>query len=103
MVQNLSARNCALLGIHAVPDLEAQRHRFRSNGWDGSEAADMLAVYEELPASEKVSCLRDTTLREIGGLGRAMASSLGLGFALMQCACVCASGAHIEVGNVRRG
>lgn len=56
MVQNLSARHCALLGIHAVPDLEAQANRFTSNGWDGSVAADMLAVYDDLPASEKVSC-----------------------------------------------
>ncbi|KJE93325.1 hypothetical protein CAOG_08757 [Capsaspora owczarzaki ATCC 30864] len=45
MVSNLELRQCALLGIQAVPDLEAQRQRFLSNGFAHAHALDMIEVY----------------------------------------------------------
>ncbi|XP_018330902.1 leucine carboxyl methyltransferase 1 [Agrilus planipennis] len=53
MLGNLKARGCALSGVNACRNLEAQQSRFISNNWAGSKAWDMVKVYYALPSAER--------------------------------------------------
>lgn len=46
MLQNLKLRNIELRGIHAYPDLESQRSRFLSRGWNHAEAIDIDEIHD---------------------------------------------------------
>jgi len=46
MIFNLQRRGCALLGLHAFPDEEAQRRRFLDAGWDHAESYDLNIMYQ---------------------------------------------------------
>lgn len=53
MKQNLRLRQCSLSGVAACQNLDSQRKRFTDNNWDGSQAWDMVEVYESIPAIER--------------------------------------------------
>jgi len=51
MIQNLRGRQCALLGAH--PTLDSKISSFRSAGFESVQSKLLLAVYNELPYTEK--------------------------------------------------
>ncbi|PIK59677.1 putative leucine carboxyl methyltransferase 1 [Apostichopus japonicus] len=52
MVSNLRGRRCELEGIAPCQDLDTQKLRFVSNGFDDAVALEMGEVYRYLPADE---------------------------------------------------
>lgn len=52
MVNNLKGRRCELEGIGLCQDLDTQKSRFTSNGFDDAVAMEMDEVYRYLPAEE---------------------------------------------------
>ncbi|XP_033629910.1 leucine carboxyl methyltransferase 1-like [Asterias rubens] len=52
MVQNLRKRTCDLVGVDACMSLDTQKARYISNGWEGTEAFDMMTVYRNLPGDD---------------------------------------------------
>ncbi|KAJ1532223.1 hypothetical protein ONE63_000841 [Megalurothrips usitatus] len=53
MKQNLRLRQCSLSGVSACQNLDSQRQRFSNNDWEGSQAWDMVEVYESIPGAER--------------------------------------------------
>ncbi|XP_071482567.1 leucine carboxyl methyltransferase 1-like [Diadema antillarum] len=67
MAENLRARGCTLEGVAPCKDLESQKSRFTSVGWQGAEAADMQTVYaslsrEDIYRIERLEFLDETEL-----------------------------------------
>lgn len=52
MAEHLKARGCTLEGIAPCRDLESQKSRFISSGWQGADAVDMQTVYASLPRND---------------------------------------------------
>ena len=48
MLQNLRRRGCPLLGLSAVPTVQAQQERCLSCGWSRAEAMEMLAFFDQV-------------------------------------------------------
>jgi len=61
MLKNLENRGCSLLSIKAYPDLNSQRQRFLSLGWNKVDAEDMNTIYNIL--IEKTEALRISRLQ----------------------------------------
>ncbi|TPX62163.1 hypothetical protein PhCBS80983_g00721 [Powellomyces hirtus] len=53
MLQNLRMRGIELLGWDKWPDIEAQKRRFRENGWSVAKAGDLNEYWDGLPQVEK--------------------------------------------------
>lgn len=52
MADNLKTRGCTLEGIAPCKDLDTQKNRFTSAGWQGADAVDMQTVYASLPRND---------------------------------------------------
>ncbi|KAE8749828.1 hypothetical protein FOCC_FOCC003296 [Frankliniella occidentalis] len=53
MKQNLRLRQCSLSGVSACQNLDSQRRRFTDNNWEGTQAWDMVEVYDNIPGIER--------------------------------------------------
>lgn len=52
MVENLKVRGCGLDGVDHCKNIETQRTRFLTSGWQDSDGLDVMSVYQSLPQAE---------------------------------------------------
>ncbi|XP_048576102.1 leucine carboxyl methyltransferase 1 isoform X2 [Nematostella vectensis] len=52
MIENLKCRECTLVGALACPDIESQKQRYLSHGWQDARAFTMAEVYKNLPRDD---------------------------------------------------
>eukprot|EP01063_Lacrimia_lanifica_P006968 TRINITY_DN14415_c0_g1_i1.p1 TRINITY_DN14415_c0_g1~~TRINITY_DN14415_c0_g1_i1.p1 ORF type:complete len:377 (+),score=138.48 TRINITY_DN14415_c0_g1_i1:64-1131(+) len=65
MVENLVARGCPLLSLHAYPTLAAQEARYQSRGFPHAACKTMNAVWDALPVPEKQKAQRVEFMDEL--------------------------------------
>ncbi|KAL7299413.1 hypothetical protein TKK_0007658 [Trichogramma kaykai] len=53
MLENLRARGCMLPGHEDCENLDKQKSRFTSNGWDGAKAWTMVEIYNSFMENER--------------------------------------------------
>lgn len=52
MIENLKVRGCALSGVNHCKNMDTQRARFLTNGWQEADGMDVLSVYRSLPQAD---------------------------------------------------